>query len=536
MKAFYNLKIATKLLSAFMAVLALTAVLGIYSVTQLAKVNQAATDMADNWMPCVRSLLDMKAGMARYRTLELQHILSTTDEEMTRYEKSMETLWADVQKSRLTYEKLITEPEEKQIYPEFVATMNLYVAEHHKMVGLSRANKNDDARVLLRGESTKLYTAMNGMVDRLVTINVTGADRAGAQAQDSYTRARAWDIGMLIGSIVLGLALALWIARIVSGPLREAVRVAQTVAAGDLTSRIGEQTRDETGQLLEALRRMNESLAKVVGEVRSGTDSIATASGQIAAGNHDLSARTEQQASSLEEIAASMEEITATVKQSADNARQANQLAQSASEVAVRGGAAVRQVVGTMASISSSSKKIVDIIGVIDGIAFQTNILALNAAVEAARAGEQGRGFAVVASEVRSLAQRSSAAAKEIKALIDDSVRNVGAGSAQVDEAGKTMEEIVGSVKRVSDIIGEISAASNEQTAGIQQINEAIGQMDQVTQQNAALVEEAAAAASSMDEQAGGLVRAVSIFRLGDERGQSGPAVGHARAAVPRLA
>ncbi|MES2188091.1 MAG: methyl-accepting chemotaxis protein [Pseudomonadota bacterium] len=531
MQAFYNLKIATKLLSAFMAVLALTAVLGIYSVTQLATVNQAARDLNDNWMPSVRTLLEMKAGLARYRTQELQHILSTTDEEMTRYEKTMEPLWAEVQQNRLAYEKLISEQEEKQIYPEFVNMMNLYAAEHTKVAALSRSNKTDDARTLMRGDSTKFYIAMNGMVDKLVAINVAGAGRAGEEAQALYVRARAWDIGMLIGSIVLGLGLALWIARIVSGPLGEAVRVAQTVAAGDLTSQFGEPTRDETGQLLEALRRMNESLAKVVGEVRSGTDSIATASGQIAAGNHDLSARTEQQASSLEEIAASMEEITATVKQSADNARQANQLAQSASEVAVRGGAAVRQVVGTMASISSSSKKIVDIIGVIDGIAFQTNILALNAAVEAARAGEQGRGFAVVASEVRSLAQRSSAAAKEIKGLIDDSVRNVGAGSAQVDEAGRTMDEIVGSVKRVSDIIGEISAASHEQTAGIEQINEAIGQMDQVTQQNAALVEEAAAAASSMDEQASGLVRAVSIFRLND-RGH-GP-VGYT--AAPRLA
>jgi methyl-accepting chemotaxis protein len=265
---------------------------------------------------------------------------------------------------------------------------------------------------------------------------------------------------------------------------------------------------------MQALKGMNANLAKVVGDVRAGTDTIATASSQIAAGNQNLSMRTEEQASSLEETAASMEELTSTVKQNADNARQANQLARTASEVAIKGGNVVNQVVDTMASINASSKKIVDIIGVIDGIAFQTNILALNAAVEAARAGEQGRGFAVVAAEVRNLAQRSAAAAKEIKGLIDDSVGKVDAGSALVGEAGKTMEEIVGSVKRVSDIIGEITAASQEQTSGIEQINQAITQMDQVTQQNAALVEEASAAAQSLQEQAGSLVEAVSVFRL----------------------
>jgi methyl-accepting chemotaxis protein len=248
--------------------------------------------------------------------------------------------------------------------------------------------------------------------------------------------------------------------------------------------------------------------------VRSGTDTIATASSQIAAGNHDLSSRTEEQASSLEETAASMEELTSTVKQNADNARQANQLAVSASSVAVKGGSVVAEVVGTMGAINASSRKIVDIIGVIDGIAFQTNILALNAAVEAARAGEQGRGFAVVAAEVRNLAQRSAAAAKEIKTLIDDSVSKVEEGSNQVAEAGKTMDEIVDSVKRVTDIMAEITAASQEQTSGIEQINQAITQMDQVTQQNAALVEEAAAAASSLQEQAANLSQVVSVFKM----------------------
>jgi methyl-accepting chemotaxis protein len=265
---------------------------------------------------------------------------------------------------------------------------------------------------------------------------------------------------------------------------------------------------------MQALKDMNDSLVRIVGEVRNGTDTIASASGQIAAGNLDLSGRTEQQAGSLEETAASMEQLTATVKQNADNARQANQLAVAASGVAVRGGSVVAEVVGTMGAINASSRKIVDIIGVIDGIAFQTNILALNAAVEAARAGEQGRGFAVVAAEVRNLAQRSAAAAKEIKTLIGDSVDKVEEGSKQVAEAGKTMDEIVDSVKRVTDIMAEISAASQEQTSGIEQINQAIMQMDQVTQQNAALVEQAAAAAASLQEQASNLSQGVSVFKL----------------------
>jgi methyl-accepting chemotaxis protein len=342
-----------------------------------------------------------------------------------------------------------------------------------------------------------------------------------AQAQEVETH---YQTGRRYLATLFGIALALGILlawRLTTGitrPLGQAVKVAQTVAAGDLASHIEVKSTDETGQLMQALKDMNDSLAKVVGEVRQGTDTIATASSQIAAGNHDLSSRTEEQASSLEETAASMEELTSTVKQNADNARQANQLAVSASSVAVKGGSVVAEVVGTMDAINSSSRKIVDIIGVIDGIAFQTNILALNAAVEAARAGEQGRGFAVVAAEVRNLAQRSAAAAKEIKTLIGDSVDKVEEGSKQVAEAGRTMDEIVASVKRVTDIMAEITAASQEQTSGIEQVNQAITQMDQVTQQNAALVEEAAAAASSLQEQASSLSQVVSVFRLGQEQ------------------
>ncbi|MGZ8358194.1 MAG: methyl-accepting chemotaxis protein, partial [Telluria sp.] len=315
-------------------------------------------------------------------------------------------------------------------------------------------------------------------------------------------------------ALVLGSIMAWLLSRSITRPLARAVVVARTVAQGDLRSDIETGSRDEVGQLLTALKSMNDSLRKTVVEVHSGTDMISTASREIAAGNMDLSSRTEQQASSLEETASSMEELTGTVKQNADNARQANALAVSASEVAVKGGIVVSEVVDTMASINESSRKIVDIIGVIDGIAFQTNILALNAAVEAARAGEQGRGFAVVATEVRNLAQRSAAAAHEIKSLIGNSVERVEVGARLVDEAGRTMNEIVTSVKRVTDIMNEISTASAEQTDGIEQVNQAIGQMDEATQRNAALVEQATAAAASLQDEAQALAQVVSIFKL----------------------
>jgi methyl-accepting chemotaxis protein len=318
-------------------------------------------------------------------------------------------------------------------------------------------------------------------------------------------------------SLVMGMIVAFLIIRSLlkqlGGEPELATAIAGKIAEGDLTIAIETKANDRSS-LLFAMKRMSESLTNIVAGVRNTTDSIGTAAQQIAAGNSDLSQRTEEQASSLEETASSMEELTSTVRQNAENAKQANQLAANASDIAVKGGVAVNEVVQTMGSISASSKKIMDIISVIEGIAFQTNILALNAAVEAARAGEQGRGFAVVAAEVRNLAQRSAAAAKEITALIDDSVDKVEIGSRQVDKAGETMNEIVQAVKRVTDIMAEIAAASNEQSAGIEQVNQALVQMDEVTQQNAALVEEAAASAEAMQEQAGSLMKAVSVFKL----------------------
>jgi len=386
------------------------------------------------------------------------------------------------------------------------------------VVALATSQRTEQAITALTQDCMPLLKTVIGHVAMFDQTLREGAEKSAAAAQATYQTAK-WSMALIsLASLLVGLFIAWSLTRSITQPLGEAVQVAQAVAGGDLSSHVEVKTRDEIGQLMQALKDMNGSLSKVVGQVREGTDTIATASSQIAAGNMDLSSRTEQQASSLEETAAAMEQLTSTVKQNADNARQANQLAESASSVAIKGGTVVAQVVDTMGAINASSRKIVDIIGVIDGIAFQTNILALNAAVEAARAGEQGRGFAVVAAEVRNLAQRSAAAAKEIKTLIGDSVDKVEEGSQQVAQAGQTMDEIVGSVKRVTDIMAEISVASQEQTTGIEQINQAITQMDQVTQQNAALVEEAAAAAASLQEQAASLSQVVSVFRLDNEQ------------------
>jgi methyl-accepting chemotaxis protein len=320
--------------------------------------------------------------------------------------------------------------------------------------------------------------------------------------------------------LVVGVVFSYWMTKAITRPIHEAVRMAKTVASGDLTGQVTARSKDEAGELLTALQGMNDSLVNIVHQVRNGADSMATATSQIAAGNMDLSSRTEEQASALEQTAASMEELADNVKQNFESGRHANELADAAADVAVRGGTVVAQVVHTMEAINTSSSKIADIIGLIDGIAFQTNILALNAAVEAARAGEQGRGFAVVASEVRSLAGRSAAAAKEIKDLIGASVANVTEGCKLVEQAGSTMDEIVVGVRRVADLMREVTVASQDQTSGIEQVNQAVGQMDQVTQQNAALVEEAAAAAQSLEQQAQSLLHTVSVFHLGDSAGR----------------
>ena len=429
-------------------------------------------------------------------------------------------------------EALISGPQETELFRQVSEMRKVYLDSREQVSKLKAAGQTEEAEkafqtVFVPGSTKYQKVIMNMLEHQRASIDAT-AREIDAVAKTSRNLLLALAALALAFGVVCAWVLTMGIVR----PLRTAVEIARKVADGDLTAQIDASAKDETGQLLQALKDMNTSLLNIVSEVRSGTDSIATSSTQIAAGNQDLSSRTEEQAGSLEETASSMEELTSTVKQNADNARQANQLAASAAQVAVKGGAVVAQVVGTMESINASSNKIVDIISVIDGIAFQTNILALNAAVEAARAGEQGRGFAVVASEVRNLAQRSASAAKEIKTLIGASVEQVNAGSMLVAQAGSTMNDIVDSVQRVSDIITEITAASSEQSVGIDEINRAIGQMDAVTQQNAALVEESAAAAESMQHQAHNLAQVVSVFKLNGQQASVSGLKGMKRPAV----
>jgi methyl-accepting chemotaxis protein-1 (serine sensor receptor) len=416
--------------------------------------------------------------------------------------------WADYMATYLT-------PEEKLLADQFSQSRKQFL-ERGLLPALAALQQKDQkaAADLFRGTMRTEFEAVKKNMDDLLELQLREAKREYQASQATFS-SFSWIAGI---AVILGLCLALgmryWLINSISAPLSRAVGFADAIAEGDLTRQIRIDSQDEIGDLLQALQKMGGNLQQIVHQVRMGTETITTASTEIASGNMDLSARTEAQAGSLEETSSSMEELTSTTRQNGDNARQANTLALSASEIAVKGGEVVSRVVDTMGSINSSSQKIVDIISVIDGIAFQTNILALNAAVEAARAGEQGRGFAVVASEVRNLAQRSAAAAKEIKVLITDSVENVEQGNRLVSEAGSTMQEVVNSVKRVTDIMSEITAASREQEIGIEQINQAIITMDGVTQQNAALVEQAAAAAQSLQDQAEELVQVVSVFKL----------------------
>jgi methyl-accepting chemotaxis protein len=447
--------------------------------------------------------LDRIMGLLDKNQMALARSLTTDPAEAAQLMNGVETtipqiskIWDTYMQTRLT--------DEERVLAEGLAPA----------IAAVRGQDIAGATVLVYGKMASLIEPVRSGLDELIRLQERVAKAEYEENESTYLLIRNTCIVALILGMTVAISIGVWLVRAITRPLNEAVEIAAHIAAGDLTRQIEVKSQDEMGVLTEALKKMNDSLVSIVGQVRTGTDMIATASNQIASGNMDLSARTEQQASSLEETASSIEELTSTVRQNADNARQANSLAQSASDVAGKGGAVVSEVVTTMEAINESAKKIVDIIGVIDGIAFQTNILALNAAVEAARAGEQGRGFAVVASEVRSLAQRSANAAKEIKELIGDSVEKVDAGSRLVNQAGTTMAEVVDSVKRVTDIMAEITAASVEQTAGIEQINQAITQMDDVTQQNASLVEEAAAAAQSLEQQAGELSQLVSIFKV----------------------
>jgi methyl-accepting chemotaxis protein len=518
MKWFMDRKIATKLLLSFVTVLGLMTALGIFSLYQMDKVNDTATEIAHKWEPSIRISLMLERTLVRVRSTEFQHILGN-QETMATLEKALADRYKEFSSLEEQYRKLDLTPEQASTFDQLSKTLAAYLVEHKKIIALSHDNHKEEALALTKGESLKAYRAIEKQFSTLRLANIEQKEAANTEADRVYNTSQNWIIGVLAAGILIGLILAVTIARVVAGPLVEALQLARRVADNDLTGQVRVHGRDETGQLMLALNHMTESLGTMVGEVHRSIAIINTASGEIASGNADLSSRTESQASSLEETASAMEELTSTVRQNADHAHQANELVATSSRLASEGGAVVDRVVQTMGEIRLGSSRIADIIGVIDGIAFQTNILALNAAVEAARAGEQGRGFAVVATEVRSLAQRSAAAAREIKELIEGSVQQVATGADLVDQAGKTMHEIVDSVARVATLMNEIAVASREQSRGIDEINHAVTQMDEGTQQNAALVEEAAAAAHSLRNQTDQLAGLVGRFRLrGNER------------------
>ncbi|WP_043460034.1 methyl-accepting chemotaxis protein, partial [Azohydromonas australica] len=513
------MKLGTKLGLAFAILVLLTVAVGSFALHQISGVNARTQELANRWLPSVKALGEVSAAANQLRFQEADHVISGDAAEMAQLENQIYQGMAAFFDRQQAYEKLLDSDEERSGYEEFKKHRDAYLALQNRLIELSRGGdgQRDETKAFYRGESRTAFTAMLAALDNLVEASNQASDASAAAARKSFESALLWT-GMLIGAaVVLAAVLAFIIVRGViqqlGGEPEDAAVLARRVAGGDLSMPISLR-RGDNDSLLAGLKRMQDGLVTLVAAVRSNAQGVAAASLQIAQGNNDLSGRTEEQASALEQTAASMKKLAATVRQNADNAAQANQLAVEASQVVMQGGEVVSQVVESMKNIDASSRKIGEIIAVIDNLAFQTNILALNAAVEAARAGEQGRGFSVVAGEVRSLARRSSEAAKEIRELIQGSMERVEQGTALVNRAGAAMNDVVESIRRVTNIVGEISAASAEQSSGVAHIGEVVIEMDKATQQNAALVEESAAAAQGLNSQAQQLVGTVSVFKL----------------------
>jgi len=514
-----DFKISAKLAIGFAAILLLMALTGGLAIFQMGRIDAGISDLSENRLPTMAVVSEMQALLNDMRRAELQHVVAATADEKKPEAARLNTDIIKLEQLLQNFGAGLTTPDQQKAFESLKSEVAAYLATSRQLITHSSAvPANPEATVAyLKGDSRATFRAIFKTLQEMNVLQLKGTNQAAAQAHATYLNA-AINVALMLGvALIVAIILGLWISRQITRPIETAVAAAREFAAGNLAVSLVTQGSDEPAQLLRALDAMRADLSRVVTQVRAGSESVATASAEIAQGNNDLSSRTEGQASALEQTSASMEQLGSTVAQNADSAKKANQLALNASQVAVQGGDVVNQVVETMRGINASSKKIADIIQVIDGIAFQTNILALNAAVEAARAGDQGRGFAVVASEVRSLAGRSAEAAREIKTLINASVTRVEHGSALVDKAGETMSEVVNAIKRVTDIMGEISAASNEQSIGVSQVGEAVSQMDQAVQQNAAMVEEMAAAASSLRSQAQELVQTVAQFKLGDD-------------------
>jgi methyl-accepting chemotaxis protein len=527
-----NFRIGTRLMTVAVVTAALTLAVGALGFVKVSSGNDIVVDIYENNTVPITDVANANMQAIYHERALYDYIIQTESSGMDKIALAMKKNESKMHELLDKYRKTSLTPKEKELLDKFDAAWAKYLPLSAQVQKFSHAQQNDKAVALMNGEVHAAFQVADDLLSEIVDFNVALAKKNFETSQASAAQTRVLVGGVVLAAILLSLGMGALNSRSITRPLSAAEGRLRRIAEGDLSEAITAEGKDELAQLNRSMHEMQASLARVIGSVRSGSDSVATASAQIAQGNQDLSQRTEEQASALEETAASMEQLGSTVKQNADNAKQANQLALGASTVAIKGGEVVGQVVETMKGINDSSKRIADIISVIDGIAFQTNILALNAAVEAARAGEQGRGFAVVAGEVRNLAQRSAEAAKEIKGLITASVERVEQGTALVDQAGTTMSEVVSSIKRVTDIMGEISAASSEQSSGVAQVGEAVSQMDQTTQQNAALVEESAAAAESLKQQAQQLVGAVAVFKLA--HGDAPRAVAAAPAFVER--